>query len=332
MRFLCSATVGKNILDNSARGCLQSEHGISRLADLWRVPIAERDRRFLMIVGVYEGYMDESGTHDGSDVVAVAGYLSTYGDWTRWEEEWNPLMHHYCVKDWHMSDFEGRYREFDCNNYWIPEIRNRLIERVTTVCQQRTIIGLGCAVIREQYEGILTDKIQGDLRHPYYFCLYACLNMLLNWNENPRLEAIKPVNFLFDQKKGRFRVGDAMIGWEAHALDFFQRIKSGLDPEGKILGSLAFGDRRVYPQLRAADLIVYEAAKEARRLWNDPSRPIRKSLEVLRKDYNLLITFPTAKQMRNFVRVIETSVDAMNRGASDEEQEALIRELQKNLE
>jgi hypothetical protein len=52
----------------------------------------------------------------------------------------------------------------------------------------------------------------------------------------------------------------------------------------------------------------------------------------LKKDYNLLITFPTDRQMRNFVRIIETAVDAMSRGASDEEQEAVIRELQKKLE
>ena len=59
---------------------------------------------------------------------------------------------------------------------------------------------------------------------------------------------------------------------------------------------------------------------------------MRKSMEALKKDYNLLITFPTDRQMRNFVRIIETSIDAMNRGASDAEQEAIIRQLQQALE
>lgn len=288
-----------------------------------------------MILKAYHGYMDESGTHDQSDVIAVAGYLSTYEGWDEWFKEWDPMMRHYAVKDFHMNQFEARRGEFDWRNYWwwpwADETRVRFIERVTNICQRHTIIGLGCAVIREQYEGILTDTIQGDLRHPYYFCLYACLNMLLNY-PHPQLEGIKPVHFLFDQKKGKFRVGDAKISWEAHAQDFFQRIKSGLDPKGKIIGSITFGSRHEYPQLRAADLIVYEAAKLARQLSKEPDRPIRKSMEVLKRDYNLLVTFPTEKQMRNFVKIIETSIEAMNRGANDEEMEQIAEQLRQEME
>lgn len=172
-----------------------------------------------------------------------------------------------------MNEFESRWGEFRWQNYWwwpwAKETRHRFIERVTDICQRRTIIGLGCAVVREQYENILSDKIQDDLRHPYYFCLYACLNMLLNLSQS-RLEVIQPVHFLFDQKKGKFRFGDTKISWEAHALDLFQRIKSGLDPENKVIGSMTFGSRHEYPQLRAADLIVYESAKLARQRWKEP--------------------------------------------------------------
>ena len=288
-----------------------------------------------MLLKAYHAYMDESGTHDQLDVIAVAGYLSTHEAWCEWFKEWNPMMRHYAIKDFHMNEFEARRGEFDWrNNWWWPqadETRVRLIERVTNICQRHTIIGLGCAVIRERYEAILTDTIQGDLRHPYYFCLYACLNMLLNY-PHPQLEGIKPVQFLFDQKKGRFPFGDTNISWEAHALDFFKRIKSGLDPEGKIIGSMTFGSRREYPQLRAADLLVYEAAKRARQLLKEPDRPIRKSMEVLKKDLNLLITFPSEKQMRNFVKIIETSLEARNRGASEEEMEQIAKQLRQEIE
>jgi hypothetical protein len=254
-------------------------------------------------------------------------------------------MSHYAISDFHMNEYQGHFGEFDWKNYWwwpwADDTRQRLIERVTTICQQRTIIGVGCALVRDQYEQLLNEKIQGDLRHPYYLCIYACMNMLLNLGPRwvtesgrieKRLDSLKPIHFLFDQKKGRFRFGDSKIGWEALAHDFFQKIKSGLDPEGKTLGSLTFGDRRIYPQLRAADLITYEAAKMARKLWKEPERPIRRSMEVLMKDFNLLITFPTERHMRNFVRIIETAIDAETRGATEEEKDAIVEELRKKLE
>lgn len=188
--------------------------GISRLAELLRIPEAERPVRELMIVKPYHGYFDESGTHDGSEIVAVVGYLGTYESWNRWQEEWDGAMRHFAVTDFHMSEFENRYGEFKVENFWFEpwgnDTRKRLMERVTTICQQRTIIGLGCALVREQYENILTDRIQGDLRHPYYFCLYACLNMLLNFGPHwttesgqrgKQVQSLKPIDFLFDQKR-----------------------------------------------------------------------------------------------------------------------------------
>ncbi len=297
-----------------------------------------------MIFRAYDGYMDESGTHDDSEIVAFAGYLGTYESWIDFEQEWNRVMHHFAVHDFHMAEFENWYGEFTWRNYWwwpwAEETRVRLIERVTNICQQHTIIGLGCAIIREQYEKILTENIQEDLRHPYYFCMYACLNMLLNlgprWSTasgrvETRIDSIKPINFLFDQKQGRFRLGSRKISWEAQAQDFFQRIKNGLDPEGTTLGSLTFDSRHDYPQLRAADVIVYETAKMARQRWRDPERPMRKSMEVLGKDYNLLITFPNQQRMRNFVTIVQTAIEAMNRGASEEELDQIEKRLREEI-
>jgi hypothetical protein len=97
------------------------------------------------------------------------------------------------------------------------------------------------------------------------------------------------------------------------------------------LVSLTFGDRGQYPQLRAADVVVYEAAKLAWQLWKEPERPIRKSMDVLRKDYNLLITFPTEQRMRNFVRILQSAADAMNRGASEEEMDRIAERLREEF-
>lgn len=293
--------------------------GVIRLAELWRFDEQARRERLLMIFKVFHAYMDESGTHDQSEIIAVAGYLATYEQWTSFEKEWNLVMDHYAVKDFHMKNFEGRYDEFKWENYWFwpwaEDTRKNFIERITTICQQHTIMGLGCAVVREQYERLLPQQMQGDFKHPYHFCLWACMSMLLNvgkgrWRSDSgsveaQLASIKPVNFLFDHKPGRFPLGSTMVSWEAWAQELYQRVKAGLDPEGKGLGEITFGKRQEYPQLRAADLIVFETARLRLHQLREPERPIRRSMDVLRKDFNLLITFLTEVRLRNFVKTIE---------------------------
>jgi hypothetical protein len=95
---------------------------------------------------------------------------------------------------------------------------------------------------------------------------------------------------------------------------------------------MTFGDRREYPQLRAADLLVYEAARMGRRFLKEANPQLRTSMKVLAERRNLLLTFPTEKQMHNFVRILDTAVEAMNRGASNEELERITQELREKLE
>jgi len=228
------------------------------------------------------------------------------------------------VEDFHMTDFEARRGEVHDNNYWTPEIRTRLIELATSVCQQKTTFGIGCAVIREQYDRLLSPKIQYDLRHPYYFCLYACINMLINLNDI-RLKSFKPIQFLLDRKPGRFRLEEVRVHWESYAGEFFRRIREGLDHEGTTIGELSFGSRHEYPQLRAADLLVYEVARLRMKLWKQPEREMRKSMVALAKDSNLLVTFPDEREIRNFGRIIEISAAGEAKGMSEQEISAMVR-------
>lgn len=274
-----------------------------------------------MLFNVYHGYMDESGTHDNSEVVAVAGYLATYEQWNAFEKEWNEAMRYFRVDDFHMTDFEAHKAEFANLGWWTNNRRAAFMERITGICQRHTIIGLGCAIVREQYERILPQSLQeGIFRHPYYYCLYGCYCLLLGFGNRwvtasggieRRLSTIKPVNFLFDHKPGRFRHSSTMVSWEAFAQKLHQLLKTGLDAEGKTLGELTFGKRQDYPQLRAADLLVFETARMRLNQWKNPDVSTRKSMGVLRKALNLLVTFQTEVKLRNYVRLLQAQQAGM---------------------
>lgn len=295
--------------------------GVRRLAELLRIDERAQKERLLVIYRAYNGYFDESGTHDQSEVVAVVGYLATYEGWNHWEIEWNEVMAHYGVIDFHMTDFVARRGEF-ADDKWTEERRATFMERITTICRERTMMSLGCVVRRTDYEKCLPRTIQDDLRHPYYFCLYGCFNMLLNWSSE-HIDAIKPVHFLFDRKPGRFRIGSHKIGWEAFATELFYRLKAGFDEEGAVVGDITFGSRRDYPQLRASDLLAFEACRLLLHAspFDHTESDWRQSMKALSKRKNMMISFPDESTMRTFVTIIE----AANEGASAEDIRRLVR-------
>jgi hypothetical protein len=49
-------------------------------------------------VVILTAYFDESGTHSGSEAVAVAGYVSTPDRWERFGQEWREALAAYNIE------------------------------------------------------------------------------------------------------------------------------------------------------------------------------------------------------------------------------------------
>jgi hypothetical protein len=50
-------------------------------------------------------YLDDSGTHDGSPVVTMAGYVGIDDAWTAFETDVAPIFANYAVEVLHAKDF-----------------------------------------------------------------------------------------------------------------------------------------------------------------------------------------------------------------------------------
>ena len=50
-----------------------------------------------------DAYFDDSGTHQGSPAISVAGYMSTPDRWKRFESEWRETLDAYGVEFFHMT-------------------------------------------------------------------------------------------------------------------------------------------------------------------------------------------------------------------------------------
>jgi hypothetical protein len=181
-----------------------------------------------------------------------------------------------------MTDFIARQGEF--KNDWSNDKRNQFMERLTTTATEHTIIGLGCAIFRDEYERAIDKRVKQQYKHPYYFCLKTCIDLLVNWPHS--LSLPKPIQFLFDRKPG----------WVGVAGEVFYEMKDRGFQEW--LGDMAYGSKETYKPLQAADLIVYEIARFLDVTADNPDAKLRPSMEVLSKKFNILATFPREEGLR----------------------------------
>jgi len=58
------------------------------------------------------GYFDESGTHDDSSIVVVAGVVSSTQQWLKFDRKWRNALDAENLSTFHMTDFENRQGQF----------------------------------------------------------------------------------------------------------------------------------------------------------------------------------------------------------------------------
>lgn len=124
-----------------------------RLADLHMVPPMEGGNRLLMISEAHNGFFDESGTHDGSEIIAVGGLIGTYDGWSRWELEWDQILKSRGVKVFHFSEFMARKGEFQ--NDWSDEERNEFMGRLCLTVSDNISVAVVTSVFKDNYEAVV---------------------------------------------------------------------------------------------------------------------------------------------------------------------------------
>jgi hypothetical protein len=154
---------------------------------------------------------------------------------------------------WKQSDFgaayEGRhgaYRDWS-EAQWLLA-RNRLCE----ILGASALFGVGCAVVRRDYEEILAlhkYNLPSDL---YEFCLDRCLSVVSHrLHELPHDEGIA---IYCDQSKEQEPVGQALAQWHSQYVTLYADARYRQRPV-----TTKYGSRKDFIPLQATDIIATEA-------------------------------------------------------------------------
>lgn len=201
----------------------------------------DRGDRFVLVL---HGYFDESGTHDGSRAISVAGYLSTADRWLAFEQEWKEALAAYGLDHFHMTDFVARKQPYAD---WPAVERVECLTNLIGIINRNVMASVGFALPMRDYYAIFSKRAKHYTGGAYGLAAVSCFMDASRAirTEHPNAK----IAYVFERGvKGR---GQVMKVFDQACDDRETR-------ERHMLQSLKYEDKRDFVALQAADILAYE--------------------------------------------------------------------------
>jgi hypothetical protein len=236
------------------RIALATAHKVLALSPMGRLALSLRPsdpHKGLYVV--FTGYYDESGTHGGSPFTILAGFVGNAEHWARFEGEWRKVLRKYGLTHLHAKHLFHRQKQ---HKGWKPQQIRRLMADILYVIQERLdphrdlFFATKTKLNENDYikSYIENGPLKGErLDSRYAVCFRAFLDFNLIWVKGRELSDI-PLNFVLEA--GHCNAGDALRVFNETKAD--KRVA-----HRHLIGSIAFGDKKEFPALQAADMLAY---------------------------------------------------------------------------
>jgi len=213
-----------------------------------------------------EVYFDESGTHAGSPVVCIAGYLFTSEQARHMNREWAEALARFGLTKFHATDCGNGKKEF---KHLVPQQRIELTKSVIGIVKRRMHIGFAVTMSETDFHQVPPPTwLKGG---PYMICAMYALSGVSGWAEKNSYDG--GISYFFEE-------GDKHQGATSEAIR--ELCEHPIGKSGFRYHSHAFVPKLGNGPLQAADLLAYEWFREIERL-NGPNsqRPSRRSFDSL---------------------------------------------------
>jgi hypothetical protein len=144
---------------------------------------------------VLKVYMDETGTHDGSPIVAVSAYIGMPSAWRSWIKKWKAAKH--PIKVFHSTDCANLRGEFEG---WTNERRDSFVANLLSIMPGEKILGVVIAIQMDDLKNVPESdkellKTMGD---PYGCCfqwsVLSVMELAGKFVRSKRIKFIHEVN------------------------------------------------------------------------------------------------------------------------------------------
>lgn len=214
------------------------------------------------VVVVIEVYMDESGTHEGSQVLTVSAVWAPKEIWSAWTYDW--ILAKAPISIFHAVDCHNRSGEFKgwartkrddyVRKQILPTIRNHYIRGVIAAVDKRQLAKRlkekhGIAILSEDF-----------IRGWYYICLRWAMRHVLD-----------------DIARGSDKLAALVHEENQYGVAALNAYADETAKGSDIETTFSIAKKITFPPLQCADVLAYEGNHQMR----DFSQPLRKPLQAI---------------------------------------------------
>jgi uncharacterized protein DUF3800 len=213
------------------------------------------------MMSMFTAYFDESGTHDTSPLILIAGWVGKDTQWEKFSVKWKDILKEYDIDMFHMNKWSnkiGRYGQMKESD------RQELIRKLLDCILATVEVGFFGSFHMQSYKELIEEGYKDSLGNPYSLCAMICIKSLMQWRESKNLR--EPIAYILE--------AGAKGSLEFHAAFNIAR-KHPQFGGGFTHGPLALWDKKEILPLQAADIIAYECWKDVNNTVAGFPRPMR---------------------------------------------------------
>jgi hypothetical protein len=198
-------------------------------------------------------YLDESGTHDGSRLTVMAGWIGYADRWREFDRRWNALLqrpfpHRGPITHIHSKDLRQGSKQF---RGWSVEDRRQLAMIASGLAQEHSIFSISVLLNNSDYERIYigTDrtlrKHRAAIDSKYGVCFRVFLSLVTRILD--RHEPNETVHFVIEAGHANGGAAEVIFaGMEKIAPDL-----------ARYVSGITYVRKKASPGIQAADLLAY---------------------------------------------------------------------------
>lgn len=239
-------------------------------------------------------YFDDSGTHESSGIVLVAGIYGTDTQLLQLDAGWGALLsdpmcgYRPPLCRFHMYDCYNSLGEF---SGWSRTESDFLVHRLQTEIINSGVLAYGIAVPRNEWDEMIKGYLRPTLGGPEGFCIRNCLLIPIQWALSEQGD--RDVAFVFDNRPRGVMI-DAQAVFDAFHVAIGR-------PED---ATITFASSKKVRPLQAADLIAWEVYTHAINFY-ETGNPVMKR-DQLRRLVSGISKFRVQMPSReNMQRIVE---------------------------